>query len=157
MSKTDRVCNVKHCPHIVHCCPQDVRCDTLNIDISTIMPALSERTRAIVVVHYAGIAVDMDPIMDLAKTRGLIVVEDNAHGFLSTYKGRALGTIGHFGCLSFHYTKNIICGEGGALLVNDPAYRDRAYITWEKGTNRFEFINKKARHWFGSHLASQST
>lgn len=121
----------------------DVRCDTLNIDISTIVPALSERTRAIVVVHYAGVAVDMDPIMELAKTRGLIVVEDNAHGFLSTYKKRALGTIGHFGCLSFHYTKNIICGEGGALLVNDPAYRDRAHITWEKGTNRFDFINKK--------------
>ncbi|WIA14774.1 hypothetical protein OEZ85_003258 [Tetradesmus obliquus] len=121
----------------------DVRGDTLNMDISTIVPALSERTRAIVVVHYAGVAVDMDPIMELARERGLLVVEDNAHGFLSTYKGRALGTIGHFGCLSFHYTKNIICGEGGALLVNDAAFRDRAHITWEKGTNRFDFINKK--------------
>lgn len=118
----------------------DIRSDTLNIDEELIEDAISERTKAIVPVHYAGVACEMDRIMDIAREHRLLVVEDAAQALLSTYKGRPLGAIGHFGCLSFHETKNIISGEGGALLINDPNYIDRAEIIREKGTNRSKFF-----------------
>jgi dTDP-4-amino-4,6-dideoxygalactose transaminase len=118
----------------------DVRPDTLNIDEALIEPAITERTRAIVPVHYAGVPCEMDTIMDIATRHKLLVVEDAAQAHLSYYKGRALGTIGHLGCLSFHETKNIISGEGGALLVNDAAMIERAEILREKGTDRSRFF-----------------
>lgn len=118
----------------------DVRPDTMNIDETLIEDAITERTRVIVPVHYAGVACEMDAIMDIARRHGLLVVEDAAQGVMSTYKGRALGTIGDFGCYSFHETKNYSMGEGGALVVNDPAYNDRAEIIREKGTNRSRFF-----------------
>ncbi len=118
----------------------DIRPDTLNIDESLIETAITQKTKAIVPVHYAGVACEMDVIMDIAKRYGLMVVEDAAQGIMSTYKGRALGSIGHLGCLSFHETKNIISGEGGALLVNDAKLANRAEIIREKGTNRSEFF-----------------
>ena len=118
----------------------DVRPDTMNIDETLIEPAITSRTRVIVPVHYAGVACEMDTIMDIAKRHNLLVVEDAAQGVMSTYKGRALGTIGTFGCLSFHETKNYSMGEGGAILVNDPSYIDRAEIIREKGTNRQRFF-----------------
>ncbi len=118
----------------------DVRPDTLNIDEALIEPAITPRTRAIVPVHYAGVACEMDAIMAIADRHGLLVVEDAAQAHLSHYKGRALGTIGHLGCLSFHETKNIISGEGGALLVNDAAMIERAEILREKGTDRSRFF-----------------
>ena len=118
----------------------DIRPDTLNIDENKIEEAITERTRAIVPVHYAGVGCDMDAIMDIARRRNLLVIEDAAHGIMSTYKGRPLGSIGHLAALSFHETKNIISGEGGALLINDPAYSERAEIIREKGTNRSKFF-----------------
>ncbi|MCX7144231.1 MAG: dTDP-4-amino-4,6-dideoxygalactose transaminase [Proteobacteria bacterium] len=118
----------------------DIRRDTLNIDESLIEAAITERTRAIVPVHYAGVGCEMDTIMDIARRHDLLVIEDAAHGIMSTYKGRPLGSIGNMGCLSFHETKNIICGEGGALLVNDPQLAQRAEIIREKGTNRNQFF-----------------
>ncbi len=118
----------------------DIRKDTLNIDETKIEAAITERTRAIVPVHYAGMACEMDTIMDIAKTHNLLVIEDAAQGIMSTYKGRYLGTIGHLGCLSFHETKNIISGEGGALLINESSLVDRAEIIREKGTNRSQFF-----------------
>ncbi len=118
----------------------DIRSDTLNIDESLIESAITSKTRAIVVVHYAGVACEMDVIMEIARRRGLPVVEDAAQGVMSTYKGRALGSIGDLGCYSFHETKNVICGEGGALLVNNPSYAERAEIIREKGTNRSLFF-----------------
>ena len=118
----------------------DVRSDTLNIDESLIENAITPRTRAIVAVHYAGVACEMDKIMDIAQQHNLIVIEDAAHGIMSTYKGKALGSIGHLGCFSFHETKNIISGEGGALLINDKHMIDRAEVVREKGTNRSQFI-----------------
>lgn len=118
----------------------DIRSDTLNIDETLIEAAITSRTRAIVPVHYAGVPCEMDAIMDIAHRHRLLVVEDAAQALLSTYKGRALGTIGHFGCLSFHETKNIISGEGGALLVNDERFVERAEIIREKGTNRSQFF-----------------
>lgn len=118
----------------------DIRQDTLNIDENLIEAAITEKTRAIVAVHYAGIACEMDAIMEIAQRHGLIVIEDAAQALLSTYKGRYLGTIGHIGCLSFHETKNIISGEGGALLVNDERFAERAEIIREKGTNRSQFF-----------------
>ena len=118
----------------------DIRPDTLNIDETLIEPAITPRTRAIVPVHYAGVACAMDEIMAIAAKHGLLVVEDAAQAHLSHHKGRALGTIGHLGCLSFHETKNIISGEGGALLVNDPAMMERAEILREKGTDRSRFF-----------------
>lgn len=122
----------------------DIRSDTLNIDESLIEQAITSKTKVICCVHYAGIPCEMDTIMSIAKRHNIFVVEDAAQGFLSTYKGRQLGTIGHFGCFSFHYTKNIICGEGGALSVNctDDMAR-RAFILWEKGTNRCDFMSGK--------------
>jgi len=122
----------------------DIRPDTLNIDEKLIEQAITSKTKVICCVHYAGIPCEMDTIMSIAKKHNLFVVEDAAQGFLSTYKGRQIGTIGHFGCFSFHYTKNIICGEGGALSVNcEEEMARRAYILWEKGTNRCEFMSGK--------------
>ena len=118
----------------------DIRQDTLNIDENLIEAAITERTRVIVAVHYAGIACEMDRIMEIAQRHDLIVIEDAAQALLSTYRGRYLGTIGHIGCLSFHETKNIISGEGGALLVNDRRFAERAEIIREKGTNRSQFF-----------------
>lgn len=118
----------------------DIRPDTMNIDETKIEAAITDRTRVIVAVHYAGVACDMERIMDIARRYDLKVVEDAAQGVMSTYKGQALGTIGHFGCYSFHETKNYSMGEGGALLVNDAAYHDRAEIIREKGTNRARFF-----------------
>ncbi len=118
----------------------DIRRDTLNLDETLIEAAVSPRTRAIVPVHYAGVACDMDAIMALAARHRLLVVEDAAQGILVEHKGRKLGAIGHFGCLSFHETKNVISGEGGALLVNDERFVARAEIVREKGTNRSQFF-----------------
>ncbi len=118
----------------------DIRIDTLNIDETKIEAAITPRTRAIVPVHYAGVACEMDTIMDIAHRHGLYVIEDAAQGCMATYKGRHLGTIGDLGCLSFHETKNIISGEGGALLINRPELVERAEIIREKGTNRSKFI-----------------
>ena len=118
----------------------DVRPDTMNIDETKIEAAITPRTRAIVPVHYAGVACEMDTIMDIAQRHNLIVIEDAAQGIMSTYKGRALGSIGHLGAFSFHETKNIISGEGGALLVNTPEFAQRAEIIREKGTNRSQFF-----------------
>lgn len=117
----------------------DIRPDTMNIDEAKIEDAITERTRVIVPVHYAGVACEMDEIVRIARKHGLIVVENAAQGVMSTYKGRALGTIGTFGCYSFHETKNYSMGEGGALVINDPAYIERAEIIREKGTNRSLF------------------
>ena len=117
----------------------DVRPDTMNIDETKIEAAITGRTRVILAMHYAGVACEMDAIMDIARRHNLLVVEDAAQGVMSTYKGKALGTIGDFGCYSFHETKNYSMGEGGAVLVNNPAYVERAEILREKGTNRSKF------------------
>lgn len=118
----------------------DIREDTLNIDESLIEGAITPRTRAIVPVHYAGLACAMDEIMATADRSGLVVIEDAAQALLSKHGNQYLGTIGHLGCLSFHETKNVISGEGGALLVNDPDMEPRAEIVWEKGTDRSRFF-----------------
>jgi dTDP-4-amino-4,6-dideoxygalactose transaminase len=118
----------------------DIRPDTLNLDETLIEAAITERTRAIVPVHYAGIACDMDAIMRIAASHDLLVIEDAAQGLLSVYRERPLGAIGHMAALSFHETKNIISGEGGALLINDERFAERAEIIWEKGTNRAQFF-----------------
>jgi len=118
----------------------DIRPDTLNLDETKIEAAITDKTRAIVPVHYAGVGCEMDTIMAIARKYGLMVIEDAAQGIMATYKGRPLGSIGHLGCLSFHETKNIISGEGGALLINDPELAERAEIIREKGTNRSQFF-----------------
>lgn len=118
----------------------DIRPDTLNIDESLIEAALTSRTRAIVVVHYAGIACAMDEIMAIADRHGVVVVEDAAQGIMASHRGRALGSIGHLAAMSFHETKNIQAGEGGALLLNDAHYVDRARLIREKGTDRSRFL-----------------
>lgn len=118
----------------------DIRADTLNLDEKKLEEAVTPRTRMIVPVHYAGVGCEMDAIMDIAQRHGLMVVEDAAHGILSAYKGLPLGSIGNLGCFSFHETKNIISGEGGALLVNDAGFAERAEIIREKGTNRGKFF-----------------
>lgn len=118
----------------------DVRADTLNLDESQIESAITPRTRAIVLVHYAGVACEMDAMRTIAERHGLLVVEDAAQGFFSTYRGRPLGALGHLGAYSFHETKNIISGEGGALVVNDASLAKRAEILREKGTNRSQFF-----------------
>ena len=117
----------------------DIRPDTMNIDEDKIEEAITDRTRVISVVHYAGVSCDMDKIMDIARRHSLIVVEDAAQGVMSSYKGKALGTIGDFGCYSFHETKNYSMGEGGAIVINNPAYIEMAEILREKGTNRSKF------------------
>lgn len=118
----------------------DIRPDTMNIDETKIEAAITPRTKVIVPMHYAGVACEMDAIMDIARRHGLKVVEDAAQGVMSSYKGRALGTIGDMGCFSFHETKNYSMGEGGALLINRPEYNERAEILREKGTNRSKFF-----------------
>ncbi|WP_376098462.1 dTDP-4-amino-4,6-dideoxygalactose transaminase [Roseomonas sp. CCTCC AB2023176] len=118
----------------------DVRADTHNLDERLIERAITPRTKAIFPVHYAGVPCEMDEIMSIAHRHGLMVVEDAAQGVNARYKGRPLGTIGQLGCYSFHETKNFSCGEGGALVVNDPALTQRAEILREKGTNRSQFL-----------------
>jgi dTDP-4-amino-4,6-dideoxygalactose transaminase len=118
----------------------DIRADTLNIDEAQIAAAITPRTKAILVVHYAGVACEMDRIMAIAAEHGLAVVEDNAHGLFGRYRGTRLGTFGALATLSFHETKNVTCGEGGALLVNDERLIERAEILREKGTNRARFF-----------------
>jgi dTDP-4-amino-4,6-dideoxygalactose transaminase len=117
----------------------DIRPETLNIDERLIESAITPRTRAIVVVHYAGVACEMDAVLALAKRYGLVVIEDAAHALMSRYKGRPAGSFGHLATFSFHETKNVISGEGGALVINDPQLVERAEIIWEKGTNRSQF------------------
>lgn len=118
----------------------DVRPDTMNIDETLIEAAITEKTKAIVPVHYAGVSCEMDVIMDIAKRHNLVVIEDAAQGLMSSYKGQALGTIGDYGCFSFHETKNYSMGEGGALLIKDEANVEQAEIIREKGTNRSKFF-----------------
>ena len=118
----------------------DIRPDTMNIDETLIEAAITKKTRAIVPVHYAGVSCEMDTIMDIARRHNLLVIEDAAQGVMSTYKGKTLGTIGDFGCYSFHETKNYSMGEGGLLLIKNPDYIDRAEIVREKGTNRSKFF-----------------
>ena len=118
----------------------DIRPDTLNIDETRIEAAITPRTKVIVPVHYAGVSCEMDTIMDIARRHNLLVIEDAAQGVMSAYKGRPLGSIGHMAALSFHETKNIISGEGGALLINDPRFVERAEMIREKGTNRSQFF-----------------
>ena len=118
----------------------DIRPDTMNIDESKIEAAITDKTRVIVPVHYAGVACEMDTIMDIAKRHNLLVVEDAAQGVMSSYKGKPLGTIGDFGCFSFHETKNYSMGEGGAILINDEKHIEKAEILREKGTNRSQFF-----------------
>lgn len=117
----------------------DIRPDTMNIDEALIEAAITERTRAIVPVHYAGISCEMDKIMEIARLHNLYVIEDAAQGIMSAYKGKALGTMGEFGCFSFHETKNFSMGEGGALLIKEQKFVERAEILREKGTNRSKF------------------
>jgi dTDP-4-amino-4,6-dideoxygalactose transaminase len=118
----------------------DIHPDTLNINEALIEEAITPKTRAIVPVHYAGVPCQMDAIMEIAQRKELLVIEDAAQALLSQYQGRNMGTIGQMACLSFHETKNIISGEGGALLINDPAMIERAEIIREKGTNRSQFF-----------------
>ncbi len=118
----------------------DIRADTLNIDETLIESAITPRTRAIVAVHYAGVACDMDAIARIAQRHGLLLIEDAAQALMSSFESRPLGSIGQIGCLSFHETKNIMCGEGGALLLNDPRFVERAEMLRDKGTNRSRFV-----------------
>lgn len=118
----------------------DIRPDTMNMDETLIEDAITDKTKAIVPVHYAGVGCEMDVIMEIARMHNLAVVEDAAQGMMATYKGKALGSIGDFGCYSFHETKNYSMGEGGALLIQDEAYIERAEIIREKGTNRSKFF-----------------
>jgi dTDP-4-amino-4,6-dideoxygalactose transaminase len=118
----------------------DIRPNTLNIDDDTIEGHITKRTKAIVAVHYAGVACEMDRLLAIGNKHGIPVIEDNAHGLFGNYHGRPLGSFGRFATQSFHETKNFTCGEGGALIINDPKYADRAEILWEKGTNRRKFF-----------------
>jgi len=117
----------------------DIRRDTLNLDETKIEGAITERTKALVAVHYAGVACELDALQELARQHGLALIEDAAQGVLATYRGRPLGAIGDLGALSFHETKNVMCGEGGALLVNRDEWIDRAEVIHEKGTDRRRF------------------
>lgn len=118
----------------------DIRPDTMNIDETLIERAITEKTKVICVMHYAGVACEMDTVMDIARRHKLLVVEDAAQGIMASYKGKALGTIGDFGCYSFHETKNYSMGEGGAIVINNPDYIEQAEILREKGTNRAKFF-----------------
>jgi len=138
----------------------DVRPDTLSVSAAAVEAAVTPRTKAVVVVHYAGVGCEMDEIMAVARTHGLLVIEDAAHALLARYRGRELGGIAQLGTLSFHETKNIHCGEGGALLVNDPALVQRAEIVQEKGTNRARFFRGEVDKYTwvdtgSSHLTSE--
>jgi len=118
----------------------DIRPDTLNLDVEAVRAAITDRTRAVFVVHYGGVAADIDELVTLTASLGIAVVEDNAHGMDAYWRGRHLGTFGTFGAQSFHDTKNITSGEGGALLINDPSFVERAEIVREKGTDRAKFL-----------------
>lgn len=118
----------------------DIRPDTLNLDEQKLESLITKKTKAIVLIHYSGIGCEMDKILEIAGRRGVAVVEDNAHGLFGKYKEKPLGTFGTFATLSFHETKNISCGEGGALIINDPAFIERAEFIREKGTNRSKFF-----------------
>ena len=118
----------------------DIRPDTMNIDETKIEQAITDKTKVVIAMHYAGVACEMDTIMEIARKHNLKVVEDAAQGVMSTYKGKYLGTIGDFGCYSFHETKNYSMGEGGAIVINNPEYNERAEILREKGTNRAKFF-----------------
>lgn len=138
----------------------DIRPDTMNLDEALIERAITSRTKAIIPVHYAGVSCEMQAIMEIANRHGLMVIEDAAQAVNSSYQGRALGSIGHLGCFSFHETKNFACGEGGALCINDPALVERAEIIREKGTNRSRFLRGQADKYTwvavgGSHLPSE--
>ena len=138
----------------------DIRPDTMNIDETKIEDAITERTKAIVVVHYAGVSCEMDTIMDIAGRHNLFVIEDAAQGVLCSYKGKALGTIGDFGCYSFHETKNFSMGEGGALVLKDTAFVEEAEIIREKGTDRKKFFRGEVDkyqwvNWGSSYLPSE--
>lgn len=138
----------------------DIRPDTMNIDETLIEAAITERTKAIAVVHYAGVSCEMDAIMDIAERHNLMVVEDAAQGVMSSYKGQALGTIGDFGCFSFHETKNYSMGEGGALLIRDGQYVENAEILREKGTDRSKYYRGQVdkycwRNYGSSYLPSE--
>lgn len=117
----------------------DIRPDTMNIDEKLIKQAITSKTKAIVVVHYAGVGCEMDVITEIAKKKGLLIIEDAAQGVMAKYKSKYLGTIGDIGCYSFHETKNYVCGEGGAIILNDKRYIEQAEIIREKGTNRSRF------------------
>jgi len=132
----------------------DIRSDTLNIDETKVEEAITPKTKAIVPVHYAGIACEMDTIMEIAERHGLLVIEDAAQGVLASYKNLPLGGIGHLGAYSFHETKNVISGEGGALLVNDDHFKELAEIIWEKGTNRSKFFRGKVDKYTWEHIGS---
>ena len=121
----------------------DIRKDTLNMDESKIESLITKNTKAIIPVHYAGIGCEMDSIIEIAKMNNIFVIEDNAHGLFGKYKGKYLGTFGQFATQSFHETKNITCGEGGALFINDSDYFDRAEVIMDKGTNRQKFSKGK--------------
>lgn len=132
----------------------DIRIDTLNIDETKIEAAITPRTRAIVPVHYAGVSCEMDTIMEIARRHQLFVIEDAAQACMASYKGRPLGTIGDLGCYSFHETKNIISGEGGALMINRPELVERAEIIREKGTNRSRFLRGEVDKYTWSDMGS---
>lgn len=132
----------------------DIRPDTLNLDESLIEAAITPNTRAIVPVHYAGVGCEMDRIMSIAAEHKLYVIEDAAQGLLSSYKGRPLGSIGHFGAYSFHETKNVISGEGGALLVNRTGLGELAEIVWEKGTDRSRYFRGEVDKYTWQHVGS---
>jgi len=118
----------------------DIRRDTLNLDEAALPSLITSRTRAIIPVHYAGVGCEMEVILQLARDNGIVVIEDNAHGIFGKYRGKPLGSLGEMATLSFHETKNITCGEGGSLLLNDLAYEERAEILRDKGTNRAAFL-----------------
>ncbi len=132
----------------------DIRPDTMNINENLIEQAITKRTKAIIPVHYGGVSCEMDKINEIARKNNLLVIEDAAFGLMATYKDRALGTIGNMGCYSFHETKNIHCGEGGALLINDERFFDRADIIRLKGTNRKEYQNGKVNKYSWVDLGS---
>ena len=121
----------------------DIRPDTLNIDETRVEAAVTPRTKAVVVVHYAGVGCNMDPIVAVARRHGLVVIEDAAQALLASYRSRPLGSIGDLAAVSFHETKNIQCGEGGALVMNDARWAERAEILWEKGTDRSKFVRRQ--------------
>tara|TARA_Y100001980_G_C14555406_1_gene343841 strand:+ start:5567 stop:6712 length:1146 start_codon:yes stop_codon:yes gene_type:complete len=121
----------------------DIRRDTLNINENLIEPLITKKTKAIIPVHYAGVSCEMDKIVEIANKNNLLIIEDNAHGLFGKYKNKFLGTFGTFSTQSFHETKNITCGEGGALFINDAKYIKRAEIIFDKGTNRLDFLKKQ--------------
>ena len=135
----------------------DIRPDTLNLDERLVAQAITPRTKAICALHYAGIACEMDALAAIAQAHGLLIIEDAAHAILSTYKGRALGSLGALGCFSFHESKNLHCGEGGALLVNQARYAERAEFIRDKGTNRGRFIRGQVDKYTWVDLGSSYT